>query len=156
MAGAPSIGGPQIVFDLTLNIYDISGFVVATLLKRSEKSPSMPLRNNSLQLDIHSTTSQSYELARKHFGNFASIFVKDRLQAVKNISDSFSFCGSSKVLMRMISKARQQLQQKFTPINCHLKTWTKCCFSKIAYLCSELQTFSFVKEYFIRNFRNVS
>src|SRR6218665_1993853 len=50
----------------------------------------MPLRNQSLQLHrpIH---SMSYELARKHFGNFASIFVKDRFQAVSNINDLFSF-----------------------------------------------------------------
>ena len=33
MAGALSIWGPQIVFDLTLDIYGISGFVVATLQK---------------------------------------------------------------------------------------------------------------------------
>jgi len=44
-----------------------------------------------------------------NFSNFSSIFVKDRFQAVKNINDSFSFCGSSTVLMRMISKARKQL-----------------------------------------------
>src|SRR6218665_342470 len=30
-------------------------------------------------------------MARKHFGNFASIFVKDRFQAVNNINDLFSF-----------------------------------------------------------------
>src|SRR6218665_71195 len=47
MAGAPSIWGPQIVFDLTLDIYGISGFLVTTLLKRSEKCPSMPLREGS-------------------------------------------------------------------------------------------------------------
>ena len=57
MAGAPSIWGAQIIFDLTLDIYEISGFVVATLLKRSEECPSMPLRNKFLQLHIHSMTS---------------------------------------------------------------------------------------------------
>ena len=49
--------GPQIVFDLTLDIYGISGFVVATLLKRNEKCPSIPLRNKSLQLHMHSMMS---------------------------------------------------------------------------------------------------
>jgi len=33
MSGVPSILGPQIVFDLTPDIYGISGFVVAMLLK---------------------------------------------------------------------------------------------------------------------------
>src|SRR6218665_804087 len=88
------------------------------LLKRSEKCPIMPLCIKSLQL-------QCILIARRHrvmswrvntAVNFASIFVKDRFQAVKNINDLFSF------LWVFNSLNEDDIKNQAT---------TKCCLSKI-------------------------
>src|SRR6218665_578533 len=79
--GASSIWGPQIVFDLTLDIYGISGFVVATLLKE--------VRNAQVFLTLPVSVSEAertFSLQKRGKNYLRSTMKQDRLNGIATLS----------------------------------------------------------------------
>src|SRR6218665_2595552 len=96
-------------------------------------------------------------MARKHFGNFASIFVKDRFQAVNNINDLFSFLWVFNSLNKDNIKNQATTLAEIDSNQLSLEIVDEMLLLKDTYIvCSEFQTFSFSKGYFSRNVRKVS